>query len=112
MKKSLVIAIVLLLALQSCQQNYGDIDIWELYDLEADPEELQNQIENPNYDTIEAQLRVQLKALQDRYKVGNQEFEREPKVKVQRAFKQFERLRGHIGTSYNPLTAKTLNYKR
>ncbi len=46
---------------------YHDIDEWELYDLENDPDELTNQIDNPDYDEIEAQLRGKLKELQEQY---------------------------------------------
>ncbi|MGS2725277.1 sulfatase family protein [Psychroserpens sp. BH13MA-6] len=85
---------------------YDDIDAWELYDLEEDPKEIHNQIDNPEYDDIETQLRADLMALQKQYDVTNQEFEQAPKDKVERAYKQFERLRGHSGTSYDPQTDK------
>ncbi|MBR9914161.1 MAG: sulfatase [Algicola sp.] len=85
---------------------YDDIDAWELYDLEEDPKEIHNQIDNPEYDEIETQLRADLMALQKQYDVTNQEFEQAPKDKVERAYKQFERLRGHSGTSYDPQTDK------
>lgn len=85
---------------------YNDIDTWELYDLEEDPNEIHNQIDNPDYDTIEAELRTQLQALQEEYEVKEQEFKKVSKVNVERAFKQFERLRGDTGTSYNPQADK------
>lgn len=46
---------------------YHDIDAWELYDLEIDPLELQNKINDPAYDNIEATLRKQLKDAQRKY---------------------------------------------
>jgi len=88
---------------------YDDIDTWELYDLEADPKEITNQIENPDYDTIEAELRTRLKALQEEYNVKAEEFKRAPEAQVERAYKQFERLRGKTGTSYDPKTDKDTN---
>ena len=88
---------------------YDDIDTWELYDLKADPKEITNQIENPDYDTIEAELRTRLKALQEEYNVKAEEFKRAPEAQVERAYKQFERLRGKTGTSYDPKTDKDTN---
>jgi uncharacterized sulfatase len=85
---------------------YDDIDTWELYDLEEDPKEIHNQIDNPNYDAIETQLREQLAAIQKQYDVTVKEFEQAPKEQVQRAYKQFEKLRGHTGTLYDPITNK------
>jgi len=85
---------------------YDDIDTWELYDLEEDPKEIHNQIDNPEYDAIEAELRTRLKALQDEYQVSEIEFDQAPKESVERAYNQFDRLRGHTGTSYNPTTDK------
>ncbi|OMP31423.1 sulfatase [Mangrovimonas sp. DI 80] len=85
---------------------YDDIDTWELYDLEEDPKEIHNQIENPEYDDIEAQLRKRLAELEAQYQVTEKELEQAPKEKVERAYKQFERLRGNTGTSYDPITDK------
>ncbi|MDG5491332.1 sulfatase [Psychroserpens sp. SPM9] len=85
---------------------YDDIDTWELYDLEEDPKEINNQINNPDYDIIEAELRTQLTALQKQYKVTDEEFKQAPKQQVERAYKQFERLRGNTGTSFDPTTNK------
>ncbi|MBC3845231.1 sulfatase [Winogradskyella echinorum] len=85
---------------------FDDINTWELYDLEEDPKEINNQIDNPEYDEIEAELRTQLAELQKQYKVTDEEFKQAPKQQVERAYKQFERLRGHTGTSYNPETDK------
>ena len=85
---------------------YDDIDTWELYDLEEDPSEIHNQIDNREYDKIEEELRHRLMQLQKQYKVTEEEFKQAPKIDVEKAFKQFERLRGHTGTSYNPQTDK------
>ena len=83
---------------------YDDIDTWELYDLEQDPNEITNQIDNPQYDEIEANLRATLEPLQKKYKVTDKEFEQAPEKQVERAYKQFERLRGNTGTSYDPIS--------
>lgn len=83
---------------------YDDIDTWELYDLEEDPKEINNQINNPEYDEIESELRTQLAELQEKYKVTDEEFKQAPKEQVERAYKQFEKLRGKTGTSYDPIT--------
>jgi uncharacterized sulfatase len=85
---------------------YDDIDEWELYDLEKDPHELKNLINDSAYQTIKAQLHKKLKALQADYKVTDKEFEQAPTQSVERAYKQFEKLRGHTGTSYDPITDK------
>ncbi|WP_053989862.1 sulfatase [Mangrovimonas sp. TPBH4] len=85
---------------------YDDIDTWELYDLEEDPKEIHNQIENPEYDDIESQLRKRLAELEAQYQVTEKELEQAPKEKVERAYKQFERLRGNTGISYDPITEK------
>ena len=73
---------------------YDDIDEWELYDLEKDPQELKNLINDSDYDIIEAKLHKKIDSLQVLYKVTNKEFERAPKESVDKAYKQFERLRG------------------
>ncbi|GAB3342252.1 sulfatase [Marivirga atlantica] len=87
---------------------YDDIDTWELYDLEEDPKEIHNQIDNPAYDAIEDRLRTTLDSLQQVYKVTKKEFEQAPKEKVERAYKQFEKLRGNTGTAYDPINDKDI----
>lgn len=85
---------------------YDDIDTWELYDLEEDPKEIHNQIDNPEYDAIETELRKRLAELEEQYQVTEKELEQAPKEKVERAYKQFEKLRGHTGTAYDPIKDK------
>lgn len=46
---------------------YYDIDAWELYDLEHDPEEMHNLAEDPAYADIVKSLRVKLVELQQQY---------------------------------------------
>jgi arylsulfatase A-like enzyme len=48
---------------------YYNIDVWELYDLENDPKELQNLINNPEYAETAAKLKEELKQL--RINVGD-----------------------------------------
>ena len=46
---------------------YHDVDEWELYDLQADPQELSNEYENPEYADIRDQLHQRLRDLQEQY---------------------------------------------
>jgi arylsulfatase A-like enzyme len=48
---------------------YNDIDAWELYDLQTDPHEMNNLIDNPAYDRVESHLRKKLAALRKSYRV-------------------------------------------
>lgn len=79
---------------------YDDIDEWELYDLKKDPEELHNLINNPKYEAIKQDLLAQLKQLQTEYKVTDKEFEKASPESINRAYKNFERLRGRDDIRY------------
>ncbi|MEQ9262915.1 MAG: sulfatase [Owenweeksia sp.] len=46
---------------------YYDIDEWELYDLEKDPQEMKNQYDNPEYADIQKKLHGQLSELREQY---------------------------------------------
>ncbi|MEG1905544.1 MAG: DUF4976 domain-containing protein, partial [Bacteroidales bacterium] len=46
---------------------YNDIDTWELYDLQADPSEMNNLYGNPQYDAVTAELKEELEKLQQQY---------------------------------------------
>jgi len=46
---------------------YYDIDAWELYDLENDPNELNNVIADPKYSDVVKELKAELSRLQTRY---------------------------------------------
>ncbi|MGE5350093.1 MAG: sulfatase/phosphatase domain-containing protein, partial [Actinomycetota bacterium] len=48
---------------------YDDVDAWELYDLQADPHEMNNLIDDPSYDRVEDKLRHRLTRLRRMYKV-------------------------------------------
>ncbi|WP_430812249.1 MULTISPECIES: sulfatase family protein [unclassified Carboxylicivirga] len=53
---------------------YNDVDEWELYDLEKDPQELKNVINETEYANLIPQLKAQLKALQANYKDDSAEY--------------------------------------
>lgn len=74
---------------------YDDIDQWELYDLEKDPQELNNLIDDPDYQKIHTELKSKLDILQKEYMVTEKEFEKASPESVEKAYKNFEKLRGH-----------------
>lgn len=49
--------------------NFYDINEWELYDLESDPQEMKNQIDNAEYAEVAERLRTELGQLRDQYEV-------------------------------------------
>src|SRR5690606_19587334 len=73
---------------------YDDIDTWEFYDLQEDPKELHNAINDQKYQEVIKMMHQKLDSLQKLYQVTQKEFERAPKEKVDKAYKDFERLRG------------------
>lgn len=48
---------------------YYDIDIWELYDLESDPKEMNNLYGKPEYDKLTGDLKLRLNELRQDYEV-------------------------------------------
>jgi arylsulfatase A-like enzyme len=46
---------------------YYNIDVWELYDLEKDPNQLNNIINDPQYANVVSDLKTQLKDLMKKY---------------------------------------------
>jgi len=46
---------------------YYDVDVWELYDLQTDPNELNNIYDDPKYSDIVRKLKSELKKLQAKY---------------------------------------------
>ncbi|MDA3905522.1 MAG: sulfatase [Bacteroidales bacterium] len=73
---------------------YDDIDTWEMYDLETDPNEEKNIIENKEYQLIREQLYSKLDSLQTLYKVTDKEFTKASKESIENNYKTFKRLRG------------------
>ncbi|WP_422081966.1 sulfatase [Ulvibacterium sp.] len=73
---------------------YDDIDTWEFYDLQKDPKEMYNAIDDDAYSKTIAQMRQKLDSVQKHYRVTKKEFEKAPKEKVKQAYEQFEKLRG------------------
>ncbi|SDR79978.1 Arylsulfatase A [Maribacter dokdonensis] len=77
---------------------YDDIDTWELYDLEKDPNEKMNLIMNTDYAQVLHRMRVKLDSVQTHYKVTETEFKKAPEDNVDKAYEQFKRLRGTPAT--------------
>ncbi|NKI25476.1 sulfatase [Arenibacter sp. 6A1] len=75
---------------------YDDIDQWELYDLQKDPKEDTNLIDDANYVQILERLQKTLDSVQKAYGVTDKEFEHAPKKRVEAAYKQFKKLRGPV----------------
>ncbi|UJH69292.1 sulfatase [Allomuricauda sp. SCSIO 65647] len=73
---------------------YDDIDEWEFYDLEKDPKELYNAIDDEKYADEIAMMHQKLDSLQVVYKVTEKEFENAPKEQVEKAYENFDRLLG------------------
>jgi len=47
---------------------YHDIDEWELYDLQKDPREMNNVLNDPKYANVVEELKAELKRLRKKYK--------------------------------------------
>lgn len=73
---------------------YEDIDAWEFYDLEKDPKEQHNAINDEEYKDIITSMHKKLDSLQTYYKVTEKEFETTPKEKVDKTYEAFKKLRG------------------
>ena len=46
---------------------YGDMDYWEFYDLQADPREMNNRIDDPAYQDQIARMKAELTRLRRHY---------------------------------------------
>jgi len=79
---------------------YDDIDTWELYDLEKDPQEENNLYGNPEYAEIQERLHEELRSLQEKYGVTEEEFQTTPEAKVEQAYRNFARLAGEDPDTY------------
>ena len=73
---------------------YDDIDQWEFYDLQIDPLEQKNLIQDASYSQVLKQLQHKLDSVQKVYGVTEREFQEAPKERVDAAYRQFKRLRG------------------
>ena len=73
---------------------YDDIDQWEFYDLEKDPLEQHNLIDDGQYSDVLIEMHRKLDSVQKFYRLTDQEFLNAPKEKVENAYRLFERLRG------------------
>ena len=73
---------------------YDDIDTWEFYDLEDDPKELYNAIDDPKYSEEIELMHQKLDSVQKNYRVTEEEFKQASKEKIEKAYQQFRRLRG------------------
>ena len=71
---------------------YDDIDQWEFYDLEKDPTEMHNAINDVAYADIVPVMHQKLDSLQRLYKVTDKEFENAPKEDVEKAHKFYDGL--------------------
>jgi len=49
--------------------NFYDLEEWELYDLEADPQEMTNQYDNPEYAEVVKRMGTELEQLRSQYEV-------------------------------------------
>ena len=49
--------------------NFYELKEWELYDLEKDPNEMNNQIENSEYAAVVQEMKVELQRLRSQYNV-------------------------------------------
>jgi uncharacterized sulfatase len=79
---------------------YDDIDEWEMYDLEKDPNEMNNIYNDENYADVRKRLHKELDSLQKKYKVTEEEFATTPEEKVERAYRNFAKLAGEDPEHY------------
>ena len=49
---------------------YGDMDLWELYDLATDPTEIRNVYGQPGYEAVQDDLHRRLEALREEFQDG------------------------------------------
>ena len=79
---------------------YDDIEEWELYDLKKDPREENNLYGDPEYAAIQQNLHKELKDLQEKYAVTENEFKTTPAAQVEQAYLNFARLAGEDPETY------------
>lgn len=79
---------------------YDDIDFWELYDLQEDPQEENNIYQHPDYVDIREQLHIQLDSLQEQYQITEEEFKQTPPEQVKRSMRNWANLAGEDPDTY------------
>ena len=80
---------------------YDDIDVWEMYDLQKDPREMNNIYNHPDYAEVRKELHSSLDSLQQKYNVSEEEFATTPESKVDRAYRNFARMAGEDPENYS-----------
>ncbi|WP_190810291.1 sulfatase [Flagellimonas sp. S3867] len=75
---------------------YDDINFWEFYDLEEDPQEIYNAIDDPKYADQIQMMHQKMDSLQKYYNVTQKEFEKASLEKVSSAHESFKKLRGAV----------------
>jgi uncharacterized sulfatase len=79
---------------------YDDIDVWEMYDLQKDPREMNNIYNHPDYAEVRKELHSSLDSLQQKYNVTEEEFATTPESKVDQAYRNFARMAGEDPENY------------
>ena len=79
---------------------YDDIDVWEMYDLQKDPREMNNIYNHPDYAEVRKELHSSLDSLQKKYNVTEEEFATTPETKVDQAYRNFARMAGEDPENY------------
>lgn len=79
---------------------YDDIDVWEMYDLQKDPREMNNIYNHPDYAEVRKELHSSLDSLQQKYNVTEKEFATTPESKVDQAYRNFARMAGEDPENY------------
>ena len=73
---------------------YGDINQWEFYDLETDPTEMHNRIDDPKVQPIVAELKAKLEALRTQYRDSDGPSVRDPLTVVAKGRRDAEAAAG------------------
>jgi len=79
---------------------YDDIDVWEMYDLQKDPREMNNIYNHPDYAEVRKELHSSLDSLQQKYNVTEEEFATTSESKVDQAYRNFARMAGEDPENY------------
>lgn len=79
---------------------YDDIDEWEMYDLQEDPNEMNNIYGVKVYADVQQRLHNKLESLQEKYNVTEEEFATSSEEKIDRVYRNFARLAGKDPNKY------------